>query len=127
MIGNITKIRLRSYICTSSDVFLPSISSLTSQLDQNDVSTLKMCGGNKDGGHPLYVDGDRPVYKRVDSQDDRLKKDKWNREKEHDNDRRREDGEERMSLGKLFYHLLQLLCEKPTETNCCKKKSCSGK
>ena len=32
-----------------------------------------------------------------------------NREKEHDNDRRREDGEERMSLGKLSYHLLQLL------------------
>ena len=29
MIGNITKIRLRSYICASSDVFLPSISSLT--------------------------------------------------------------------------------------------------
>ena len=28
MIGNITKIRLRSYICASSDVFLPSISSL---------------------------------------------------------------------------------------------------
>ena len=29
MIGNITKIRLRSYICASSDVFLPSISSLS--------------------------------------------------------------------------------------------------
>ena len=28
MIGNITKIRLRAYICASSDVFLPSISSL---------------------------------------------------------------------------------------------------
>ena len=28
MIGNITKIRLRSYICANSDVFLPSISSL---------------------------------------------------------------------------------------------------
>ena len=28
MIGNITKIRLRSYIFASSDVFLPSISSL---------------------------------------------------------------------------------------------------
>ena len=28
MIGNITKIRLRSYICASSDGFLPSISSL---------------------------------------------------------------------------------------------------
>ena len=35
MIGNITKIRLRSYICASSDVFLPSISSL------NQVSILK--------------------------------------------------------------------------------------
>ena len=101
-----------------------------------------MCGRNKDGGHPLFVDGDGnclfnalsvlsldsrvlsvelhvrtclervthvPVYMRVDSQDDRPKKDKWNREKEHDNDRRREDGEERMSLGKLSYHLLQLL------------------
>ena len=29
MIGNITKIRLRSYICASSDVFLPSIAVLT--------------------------------------------------------------------------------------------------
>ena len=69
-----------------------------------------MCGGNKDGGRPLYVDGDGnclfnfflsvlsvgsrvlsvelgvrtclepvthgPVYKHVDSQDDRPKKDK---------------------------------------------------
>ena len=33
-----------------------------------------------------------PVYKRVDSQDDRPKKDKWNREKEHDNDRRGRQG-----------------------------------
>ena len=32
MIGNITKIRLRSYICASSDVFLPSISSLKLKL-----------------------------------------------------------------------------------------------
>ena len=50
-----------------------------------------------------------PVYKRVDSQDDRPKKDKWNREKEHDDDRQRDDGEERMSLGKLFYHLVSYL------------------
>ena len=34
------------------------INSLISQLDQNAVSTLKMCGRNKDGGHPLFVDGD---------------------------------------------------------------------
>ena len=39
----------------------------------------------------------------------RPKRDKSNREQEHDNDRRREDGEECMSLGKLSYHLLQLL------------------
>ena len=30
----------------------------TSQLDQNAVSTMKMCGGNKDGGRLRYVDGD---------------------------------------------------------------------
>ena len=34
MIGNITKIRLRSYICASSDVFLPSISSLTERISR---------------------------------------------------------------------------------------------
>ena len=39
----------------------------------------------------------------------RPKRDKSNKETEHDNDRRREDGEECMSLGKLSYQLLQLL------------------
>ncbi len=30
----------------------------TSQVDQNAVTTLNMCGGSMDGGRPLYVDGD---------------------------------------------------------------------
>ena len=30
----------------------------TSQVDQKAVNTLNMCGGNMDGGRPLYVDGD---------------------------------------------------------------------
>ena len=46
MIGNITKIRLRSYICASSDVFLPSISSLTEIVDtlESIVSALRELG-----------------------------------------------------------------------------------
>ena len=44
MIGNITKIRLRSYICASSDVFLPSISSLT--IDRNADNTDFFCAWN---------------------------------------------------------------------------------